>query len=76
LAGSGASATGAGGGRAARSCMSRGEGGREAGWWAVQQARAQLAVVRKAMIGGPGPGKMIKKRRKENGNQIEFKIGN
>jgi hypothetical protein len=48
--------------------MSRGEGGREAGWWAVQQARAQLAVVRKAMIGGPGPGKMIKKRRKRKSN--------
>jgi hypothetical protein len=37
---SGAGATGAGGGRATRSCMSRGEGGREAGRWAIQQGGA------------------------------------
>jgi hypothetical protein len=34
------------GDRPARSCVSRGEGGREAGQWAVQQGGAQLAVGR------------------------------
>jgi hypothetical protein len=43
---SGVGATGAGGGRVAFSCVSRGEGGREAGQWAIQRGGAQLAVER------------------------------
>jgi hypothetical protein len=35
-----------------RSCVSKGEGGRGAGRWAVQRGGAQLAVGRDAMIGG------------------------
>jgi hypothetical protein len=63
-AGSGAGATGADGGLAARSCVSRGEGGREAGRWAIQR--------RGAAGGGEGgydrwaqDGKMKKKKRKQ-----------
>jgi hypothetical protein len=44
--GSGVGGTGAGGGRAACSCVTRREGGMEAGWWAVQWGGAQLAVGR------------------------------
>jgi hypothetical protein len=44
-------------GRAARLCVSKGEGGREVGRWAVQQGGAQLVVGREATTGGPGQGK-------------------
>jgi hypothetical protein len=52
-ASNGAGATGVGSGRVARSCVSRGEGGRETSRWAIRRGGAQLAVGREAMTGGP-----------------------